>query len=174
MRTVGYDLDGTLFSMEKTIEMFNKEYNKTLTLEDIKEYDFSPIYQLNDGDYLATWFKHAEEIILTSDLNKKVFDNLMREHECGSEIIIVTARDSRFDTLNHEILTKLGIPYSKLYTNQSDKLDVLIQNNASRFFDDKGDLIENLMNTPLEKSCELTIINAPYNQEFKSHSRFIL
>lgn len=174
MRTVAYDLDGTLFSLKQSIEFFNELKNKNYKLEDIDSYNFSHLYGMSAEEYLETWISLSERIVKHSKLNKKILNNLLMEKSQGSKIIIVTARNKELDDLNKKVLNKHGIPFDEYYSNQTDKYHVLRSENASRFFDDNGELVENLMNTDIESTCELTIVDAPYNKNFKSHSRFIL
>lgn len=174
MRTVAYDLDGTLFSIKQCIEMFNKLKNKNYKLEDIVKYNFGYLYDMSEEEYLETWIQLSEKIVTESKINKKMLENLHSEKEKGSRIIIVTARDKKLDRLNEEILYKNGILFDAYYSDNLEKYSVLKQEKVNRFFDDRGELIHNLMETDLEESCELTLVDAPYNQEFKSHNRFYL
>lgn len=173
-RTVAYDLDGTLFSIQQCLDFFNNLKGKDFDISDIKTYDFSHMYDMDYKEYVQTWIDLGDRIVTESKLNDKMFQNLLLEKSKGSDIIIVTARNGGLDELNKEHLKNLNIPYDRYYSNQNDKYDVLKDEKASRFFDDKGELIENLMNTDLNGICELTIVDAPYNKKFKSHSRFYL
>lgn len=173
-RTVAYDLDGTLFSIKQTIQMFNEKTNKNVRLQDIKKYNFAEYYEMTEEDYLHTWIEISERVVRESKINQKMLNNLKLEKSVGSEIIIVTARETFLHDLNKEILDELKIPYDRLYVGHLDKYDVLKENKTTRFFDDRGELVEHLMTTDLADTCELTIVDAPYNKNFSSHSRFIL
>lgn len=174
MRTVAYDLDGTLFSIKQCIELFNQRTNKKYSLKDIEQYSFGYLYGLSPEEYLETWLSISEEVIVKSEVNEKMLQNLRLEKEQGSRILIVTARDKKLERLSEESLIKHNIHYDGIYSGSEDKYATLKKENVSRFFDDRGELIHRLMQTDLEKSCELTIVDAPYNKNFQSHSRFIL
>lgn len=135
-------------------------------------YNFKEVYGLATEDEIEIWKNHSDEIIRTSKPLEMVVDYLRKEKAKGSTIILVTARHIDFLGSTTDWLHKYDIPYDKLYMGATDKYDPLKQERISQFLDDKGSLIENLMNTDLKDTCELTLVDAPYNRGFASHSRF--
>lgn len=173
-KTIAFDIDGTLCSIDSALTKFNTLTGKLILAPDMFDYQFKKVYGLTVEDEIAIWNEHTEDIIYTSEPIKKVVDYLKQQKELGNDIAIVTARSSKYFEVTKEWFHKYNVPFDRLYMSQTDKYDALKYEKAIRFLDDKGSLIEHLMGTDLKDTCNLTIIDAPYNKEFKSHSRFYL
>lgn len=167
----GFDIDGTLCTIDSALEAFNKITKREITLPTMLSYHFAEIYNLSKEEEISIWKEQTKDIILNSEPNVKIVDYLKSLKSKGHKITIVTARPVEYLGVTKYWLEKQGIKYDALYMGQSDKFDVLHSEKVVQFLDDKGELIENLMNTPLAETCELTIVDAPYNRNFKSHSR---
>lgn len=171
---VAYDLDGTLFSLKKAIQVFNKEFNKHVKVKDFTNYAFKEVYGIDGETERKVWLKYNAEIIAESKPLEALTNHAKKMHALGNEILIITARPEEFYKLNKDTLDRYNIPYDKIYMNQLEKYPILKEERVDRFFDDRGELIESLMKTDVADFCELTLIDAPYNQNFDCNSRFYL
>lgn len=168
----GFDIDGTLCTIDSALQAFNKITKNSILIDGMYDYHFAKVYDLSPQDEVAIWKEQTKNIILASEPNISVVNYLKRLREQGNGITIVTARGVEYTEETAFWLKKYGIQYDSLHMNQTDKFKVLHNEEVVRFLDDKGELIESLMSTPLAETCELTIVDAPYNRKFKSHSRF--
>lgn len=170
--TLAFDIDGTLCTIDKALEVFNRETGKFITPETMYAYEFKKVYELEVEHEISIWKKYTTEVALESGLNTRLVNYLHKRKKQGARIVLVTARQVEFEKQTRDWLLKHEIPFDKLYMGETDKYQTLKDEKADRFFDDKGSLVENLMHTDLAEDCELTIVDSAYNKDFISHSRF--
>lgn len=172
-KVIAYDLDGTLFSLKKTVQVFNRETNTNKKICDIKEYSFAKVYGISSNEEVNIWKNFSSEIIAGSTVNERLVLNLIEEAK-ENDIIIVTARDKVYRNLNRDILKHYNIPFTDIVDNVFDKYESLKKINAHKFYDDRGELIEELSKTDLVDNCELILVDAPYNQKIPFQNRYYL
>lgn len=171
---IAYDLDGTLFSIKKAVEVFNRQTGESKKIRDMTSYSFAEVFNITRDEEINIWNTYSEEIILESTVNKTLVEDLKQKKDAGNKIIVVTARDKRFRNANITALTENDIPVDLLIDGQKAKYTALKKLQAKTFYDDQGALIEKLSKTDLPKFCELVLIDAPYNQNFEHKNRFML
>ena len=177
--TYVFDLDGTVFSLEYAIQILNEELNKNLKIRDLHDYNLAKDFDVDGSVIHDIYLRRGSEIALNSKPNHNLVDKIIQWHKQDIRIVMLTARPS--GPLTHQsfldnkrVLEENNIPFDQLIMKDDDKLDTLIKLHANRFFDDKPSLINKMMHSPLHDTCELTIIDAPYNQETICDSRFFL
>lgn len=173
-KTVAFDIDGTLCTIESALLKFNELTGKNILMPDMFDYHFKVVYDLAVEDEVKIWDAHTESIIAESKPIIQVVDYLKEVKSKGNDVAIVTARHSKYLDVTKEWFDRYNIPYDRIYMGETDKYEPLAFEKAVQYLDDKGSLVEKLMGTDLQDTCDLTIIDAPYNQQFKSHSRFYL
>lgn len=173
-KTIAFDIDGTICSIDSALEKFNKITGKSILYPDMYDYQFQTVYELSVEAEVNIWAEHTDDIIRTSMPIPKVVHYLKQQKALGNDIAIITARSSKHFDVTKEWFKTHNIPFDRLYMGQTDKYEPIAYEKAVRYLDDKGSLIENLMGTDLKDTCDLTIIDAPHNRKYKSHSRFYI
>lgn len=173
-KTIAFDIDGTLCSIDSALKRFNEITGKAILYPDMWDYQFQAVYGLSVEDEVKIWTDHTDEIIRTSVPIPKVVQYLKEQKALGHDIAIITARSSKHFDVTKEWFHDYNIPFDRLYMGQTDKYEPIAYEKAIQYLDDKGSLIENLMGTDLKDTCDLTIIDAPHNRKYKSHSRFYI
>lgn len=163
---IGFDIDGTLTSMEKMIEVFNRETGKLLTLEDIKEYRLAINYGISNEEERRIWELFEGEIVSESTLNKQVV-NLYHELSKSQPLVIITARKEKYREATINWLTRNNILYNHIEFGHDDKAEAFKRNNIEIFYDDR---YENVlaMNAVGGKGI---LVNQPYNKHYDYHNR---
>lgn len=170
---IAYDMDGTLFSLKKAVQVFNRETNQNKKIKDIYDYSFATVFNIEKSVESLIWSSFSSEIIAESTVNQKLVDHLQIEAETN-DILIVTARSKVYRKLNQIVLDKNHIPYTDIIDDVFDKYESLKNIKAKKFYDDRGELIESLVKTDLTNHCDLVLIDAPYNQSINYNNRFYL
>ncbi|KRN28957.1 HAD superfamily phosphatase [Lactobacillus selangorensis] len=166
-----FDLDGTVFSMKRVIHHFNDFTGKSLKLADMTDYSFAKVYGLPDEVAQKIIDETQTDVILNSNVLQKAADLAQRAWQHGYEVDIVTARKEQYLPATIQALKQGHIPYRKIYIGTNDKGPILEKIHAVHYFDDQGQLIQRLKNSSLDGKCELTLIDAPYNQGFECDDR---
>lgn len=58
----GIDIDGTVTSPEAMVPYLNEAFNLNITLNDIKQYDLTPLVTISEEQF-AQWFYENEPVI---------------------------------------------------------------------------------------------------------------
>ena len=168
----GFDLDGTLFSIKLMLQRFNEVTGKRIEFSQLNNYSLADVFKISDQQEYDIFSRIKTDINLHSKPLKKTANLVRRLSRQGIEIDIITARRESAMEETKTALKESGIVFDKIFINQPDKYNVIRDLNLTRYFDDQGQLIERLMKTDVADFCELTLIDAPYNQKFSCHSRF--
>ncbi len=168
----GFDLDGTLFSIKLMLRRFNEATGKQIQFSQLNSYSFTDVFEISDQQEYDIFSQIKTDINLHSKPLKKAANLVSLLSSQGIEIDIITARRESAMGETKAALKSAGIVFDKIFINQQDKYNIIKNLHLTRYFDDQGQLIERLMKTDVADFCELTLIDAPYNQEFSCHSRF--
>jgi uncharacterized HAD superfamily protein len=155
-RVLGFDLDGTIFSIKKAIEVTNRKLGIDIDIHFMTQTDFDLIY------YATMDEESQNEIIKGSRPNVKMTEYLSNEHLAGSEIILITARNVKYAQATIKELTDSGIYFDKIYFT-SRKLDLVFSEEIDMFFDDKAETIAEIVNADIRTYGVL--VSAPYNRD---------
>lgn len=173
-KVVGFDLDGTLFSVKKAIKVFNRECNQTKKLKDITEYNFANVYNISEEEAKNIWKTFGKEIYSESKLIEKVYNLMNYFVGQGYKIAVITARPTEYSEMHDDIFKRFDITPDYFHIGQSNKYQSIKTLGVSYFFDDYGEMMDELSKTDIVESCNLMLIDAPYNQKFKHLQRFLL
>ena len=170
-----FDLDGTIFSIKPFIKELNQYTNQSLKIKNIVQYDLFKVYGLSyqnkhDVDFFQ---RMLTRVFSQQQINEALVHDLKRWHVRGIEIVLLTARSLDFYDVTHQRLHDCSVPYDRLIMNQSHKTEKLLELKGDRFFDDRGSIMMELMSEPeITDIYELTLIDAPYNQDIPCYSRY--
>ncbi|WP_238704061.1 haloacid dehalogenase [Companilactobacillus mishanensis] len=170
----GFDLDGTLFSIKLILKRFSQITGKEMSFENMTKYSMAETFGLTEDQEYEIFSKIKDDVNLNSKPLKKTVELTHRLAAQNCPIIIITARRQNAFEETSKALELAGIKYDQIFMNANEKADIIMENNIGRYFDDQGQLIEKMMDHPVSKSCEMTLIDAPYNQGFNCDSRMFV
>ena len=173
--TYVFDLDGTLFTIKPLIAALNNYTRKHLKIREITQYDLFEVYDLDYHNSKDVQFFNAmlPNAFATQQINTALLRDIKRWHERGIKIVILTARDLKYYDVTRRRLKQFNVPYDVLIMQQHDKTQALLKLVGDRFFDDRGAIMTSLLSHPvISKQYELTLIDAPYNQDVLCSSRY--
>jgi|SRR5690625_188123 len=173
---IGLDLDGTLTTMDSTVDVFNRETGKELTIDDYWDYDLKKVYGLTSKESSDMWEKHSEEIFDRAlpiwDLDAFLYrwSTYKTTRKKRNKIYIVTARPEKYREITEAWLKRNHVEYDGLYMGYHTKLAAVIEHGLDVIIDDKGEHIE-LIDLEGTVECEAYVIDRPYNTWYKTKNR---
>lgn len=179
MKRIGIDIDGTLTTLDAMVNVFNRETNKKLSVNDITQYDIGTCYGLSLEESKEVWNKHEREIYTRSlpIWNLHEFIKYWRQYgQMGkkeNEIFIVTARDKKYEEVTKSWLKFNHVDYDDIYLGYEHKVDAVRQHLLDVFVDDKVENIRDIDNSPYLE-CRAYLVDKPYNREYKTQNRVIV
>lgn len=164
---IGFDIDGTLTTLEKTVEIFNRETGKILTMEDIKHYAIGLNYGISVEDELRIWKNHEKEMNKFSLPNERVV-NHYKDLSKLQPLVIITAREESMREITLDWLKKHELVYSDIFFGDHDKTMALKKFGVHVFYD------ANYSNVLAMNKLGGTgiLINQPYNKELNYERMF--
>jgi uncharacterized HAD superfamily protein len=156
----GIDIDGTVTCPTTFIPHLNQSFNVNLTIEDIKQYNLAKALNITDEAF-AQWLRDNEsEIYKNPPLASNAKDILSNwQHH---QLIYISARHSRYETITNNWFTKLGLPYHQIHcTGDHNKIEPVLNNNIDVFFED------NFNNAcQISEECQIPVVlfDTPYNK----------
>lgn len=160
LTTVGIDVDEVLRScLPQMVEIYNKEFNDTKTVDDITDYDVEKIFPRiwqETGMTARDWFfkKHNKEIFFDTPAVEKAKESVECLRYCHAKAVIITKQHGvENKRLTLEWLDKNGIPYDDIcFVNDKSII------RCEYFIDDHIDNFENV------DARFGILITAPYNK----------
>jgi uncharacterized protein len=164
---IGVDIDGTVKDTHRAaIEVYNKELNRSVTLEDAPDFYLDKAYGLSSDEGGRLWRKLEEtiyELGLPLDHASEVLNDLVKR---GHTITFITARPDikNIRAITITWLKKHGFPYTgdNLVMNSQDKARVAKEKGIELFFEDAPEHLDNL----IENGIRTIIVDASYNQQY--------
>ncbi len=164
---IGVDIDNTIKDTHRAaVEVYNKKLNKSVKVEDVKEFYLDKVYGLTRQEGRKLWRSLEEEIYqlgipLTNAA--KVLNELAAE---GHWIYFITARPKikNIEAITRKWLKKYGFPYigDNLVMNAQDKAKAARKLGVELFFEDAPNHLENLV----QNQVPVVIVDAVYNRDF--------
>ena len=159
----GIDIDGTVTCPSTLIPHINKQYNLSITLNDVVEYDFlsafpSPV----DRNEFNAWFKENEPTMYkVSDLAAHA-KNILQSWESKFELYYISARGKNVYDVTYNWFKEHNIPYDHIeLIGSHDKIEMARRYNVEAFFEDKHD---NAVMIAEELDIPVILFDTPYNR----------
>ncbi len=159
----GIDIDGTVTCPSTLIPHINKQYNLTISLDDVTEYDFlsafpSPV----DRDSFQQWFKKNEpEMYRVSELARDAKQVLTDWHE-RFELFYISARGENVFDITENWFIEHEVPYDHIeLIGSHDKISVAQKYAVEAFFEDKHD---NAVMLAEQLDIPVILFDTPYNR----------
>lgn len=174
---IGIDIDDTIsetfetllpYAQKYTIEDLNRESKVKIDSNCTNHFYILYTNGWSEEEAKKFWLKYYAEILKKVNIKKFAAETINRLKEKGHKIYLITARwDMPNDDINQitkEWLKENNVLYDKLFTNASDKLKLIKENNIDLFIDDSfnncKDIVDNssakvyLMNSRVNGSLE--------------------
>jgi uncharacterized protein len=158
----GIDIDGTVTSPAALIPFLNKAFQLNLTLDDIKQYELTPLVDISKEEF-SHWFKTNEpEMYEKSPLAEGVKEVLVQwalEHE----LYFISARGAHLFNLTKNWFTRHAIPFHHIeLIGTHHKIEAVNLHQVDIFLEDKHD---NAVMIAEQCNIPVLLFDTPYNQE---------
>lgn len=161
-RRFGIDIDGTVTSPSTFVPYINKSFEMNITLDDIKEYDLTPLLGISDKEFWKWMDEMEPQIYKESPLADHARDVLLSWKD-KHELIFISARRQHLLEITEEWFTAQNLHYHHIeLIGTHDKLKAVKKHAVEIFFEDKHDNA-----CAISEECNIPVIlfNTPYNQD---------
>ncbi|MBA4535843.1 hypothetical protein H1Z61_01495 [Bacillus aquiflavi] len=162
MKRFGIDIDGTVTCPSTFVPYLNNAFNLNITLNDIKQYDFTPLVNVSEEEF-AKWFSSVEATIYANSPLANGAKEVLKNWEISHELYFISARGSHLIQLTKEWFLKNQLSYNHIeLIGSHDKVETAKRYNVDIFFEDKHDNA-----VIIHEECKIPVIlfNTPYNQD---------
>lgn len=159
----GIDIDGTVTCPTSLIPFINEEFNRSLSLEDLTEYDLTKALPDISPDTFSDWFLEAEPVIYSSSPVVEHADKILKQWKSDHELFFISARSDKHFELTTEWFKEKGINYDHIeLIGSHDKVKTAKRYNVDIFFEDKHDNA-----VMIHEECDIPVIlfDTPYNRK---------
>ncbi|AOM82619.1 5' nucleotidase, NT5C type [Salisediminibacterium beveridgei] len=158
----GIDIDGTVTDPSSFIPHLNKHFNKTLTLEDIQDYDLSIALNVTEKEFWTWMSKHEPQMY---QLSFPAYDaeRVLSTWQHQFELYYISARPAHVRDLTVNWFAKHQIPYDHIeLLGQHNKLKAVKDHQLNAFFEDKHD---NAVTIAEDCNIPVILMDTPYNRK---------
>ncbi|KQL34224.1 hypothetical protein [Psychrobacillus sp. FJAT-21963] len=158
----GIDIDGTVTCPTSLLPHINSAFNCNLQLEDIKEYDLTKAFSVDEKEFYE-WFKKTESTIYASSPIQSDAHAVLSAWKDKYELYFISARGEnvRDVTLNWFKEQELLYDHIELIGTHN-KIETARKHGVHAFFEDKHD---NAVEIHEELDIPVILFNTPYNQQ---------
>lgn len=144
MATIGIDIDDTITNSTRVVKRYIYKYSNS---EELK----NNVEGIIRGNYVSEESKvfyksRSKEIGNEIKVKKHAREIIQKLHDDGHKIIIVTARSNNYYDdaygFSYEYLTRNGIVFDELCTNQAYKAKICLEKNIDIMIDDAVDTVD--------------------------------
>lgn len=158
----GIDIDGTVTCPTSLLPHINKEYKVNLVLDDIKEYDLTKAFSVDEQQFYK-WYKTVENHIYDTsppqEYAKKVLENWQSQYE----LFYISARGENVYDTTYNWFKREAIPYDHIDLIGSHyKIEAAKKHQVHAFFEDKHD---NAVDIHEELDIPVILFDTPYNRK---------
>ncbi|WP_251398382.1 hypothetical protein [Metabacillus litoralis] len=162
MLRLGIDIDGTVTDPRTFVPYLNKSFNKSLTYEDLNQYDLTKVLNITEEEFWV-WMDKFEPIIYKEAPLALHAKNVLNEWKHQHQLLFISARRKYLLDITHNWFKDQDISYHHIeLVGSHDKLEAVKNNEISIFFEDKHD---NACMISEEHQIPVILFNTPYNQE---------
>lgn len=162
MKRFGIDIDGTVTCPTTFVPYLNEKFHLNITLDDIKQYDFTPLVDISPQEF-GQWFSRVEGDIYANSPLATGVRAILKQWEKSHELYYISARDARHLQLTKRWFAENKLPYEQIELIGSHrKIEAVKQHDVDIFFEDKHD---NAVEIAEECHIPVILFDAPYNRE---------
>ncbi len=158
----GIDIDGTVTCPTSMIPFLNKAFNLNITLEDIKEYDLTPLVDISKEEF-AQWFRENEPFIYRDSPLADGAKEILAKWKQTHELYFISARGSHLQQITEEWFLENALEFDHIeLIGTHDKIAAAKNFKVDIFFEDKHDNA-----VMIHEACQIPVIlfDTPYNQD---------
>ena len=157
----GLDIDGTVTDPETFVPYLNKHFNKSLTLDDITEYDLTSVLNISEQQFWK-WMGEYEPIIYSEAKLAPYVENTLHEWTKHHDLIYITARRKHLTDITQNWFKTRSLPFDHIeMVGAHDKLEAVRNHQVDIFFEDKHD---NAVMIAEEFQIPVILMDTPYNR----------
>ena len=158
----GIDIDGTITCPSTFVPYINESFKKNITLNDIKEYDLTPLLEITEQQFWS-WMDEKEPIIYKNAPLASGVKNVIEEWKNIYNLIYISARRDHLLDLTYEWFKENSLGFHHIdLIGTHNKLKTIKKYNIDLFFEDKHD---NACDISEEFNIPVILFNTPYNQD---------
>lgn len=161
-RKFGIDIDGTVTCPSTLVPYLNKAFNLEITLDDIKQYDLTPLVDISEKEF-AKWFNHNEPTIYSESPLAEGAKNILLDWAKEHELYFISARGEHLLQLTKDWFHQHELIYHHIdLIGTHDKIKAAKQYDVDIFFEDKHDNA-----VMIHEECKIPVLlfDTPYNRD---------
>ncbi len=157
----GIDIDGTVTCPTSLLPHINAHFGCELILDDIKEYDLTKAFPVEEEDFY-TWYKTVEASIYACSPPQEHAKYVLENWKSQFELFYISARGNHVYDETIEWFNRQEIPYDQIELIGSHyKIEAAKKFNVDAFFEDKHD---NAVDIHEELNIPVLLFDTPYNR----------
>ena len=157
----GIDIDGTVTCPTSLLPHINEKFGCGLTLEDIKEYDLTKAFPVDEITFYE-WYKNEEELIYSASPPHSFAKEILTSWKSQYELYYISARGNGVYNATREWFEREEIPFDHIeLIGSHHKIDAARKFGVHAFFEDKHD---NAVNLNEELDIPVILFDTPYNR----------
>lgn len=158
----GIDIDGTVTCPSSMIPYLNKAFNLNITLDDIKQYDLTPLVDISEKEF-SKWFKENEPVIYRESPLAEGAKEILTKWRQDHELYFISARGSHLQQITEEWFLENALEFDHIeLIGTHDKIQAAKKFEVDIFLEDKHDNA-----VMIHEACKIPVIlfDTPYNQD---------
>lgn len=162
LQRLGLDIDGTVTSPKTFLPYLNSSFKKSLTLEDITQYDLAALLNISTEEFIK-WLKENEENIYSNALIAEHAHPILHRWKSDYELFYISARGNHLFETTRDWFSVNDVPYHHIeLIGKHNKIESIKQHGVDVFFEDKHDNA-----CAIAEECNIPVIlfNTPYNRD---------
>ncbi len=158
----GIDIDGTVTCPATIVPYINKSFGLNLTLDDVKQYDLTPLVDISEEEFAQWWLDNEAEIYANSPLAegaREVLAQWGKKHE----LYFISARNTHLVELTKNWFHEHQLKYDHIeLIGSHDKVELVKKYKVDIFLEDKHDNAVNI-----HEQCRIPVLlfDTPYNRD---------
>lgn len=159
---LGIDIDGTVTCPTSLLPHINKQFGCNLVLDDIKEYDLTKAFPVNEEEFYE-WYRSAEEAIYETSPAQEYAKMILSAWQQRFELFYISARGKNVLDCTVQWFEREEIPFDHIeLIGSHHKIETAKKLEVDAFFEDKHD---NAVGIHEELNIPVILFDTPYNRE---------
>jgi uncharacterized protein len=158
----GIDIDGTVTCPTSLLPHINEQFGCNLVLDDIKEYDLTKAFTVDEKIFYG-WYKSAESHIYKTSPAQEYAKEILTGWQARFELYYISARGQQVHDSTLDWFKQQAIPYDHIELVGSHyKIETAKKYGVHAFFEDKHD---NAVEIHEELDIPVILFDTPYNRK---------
>ncbi|HLR11164.1 MAG TPA: hypothetical protein VK120_07235 [Sporosarcina sp.] len=158
----GIDIDGTVTCPSSLLPHINKAYSLNLTLDDIKEYDLTQAFDVDQKQFFD-WYVTVEDHIYDTSPPQQFAKHILAQWKAYYELYYISARGQHVYDTTEKWFHREDIPYDHIeLIGSHHKIETAKKFHVDAFFEDKHD---NAVDIHEELDIPVLLFDTPYNRK---------